>query len=502
MHFTKAMLIVVSFLIVLTMLSCGDSDPSAVPAVPETLSTAPSLTGGDTTIDVSWTAVADATSYEVYCSDSADSASATLFTTTEDTSCTITGLTNGTTYYVWVKAKNSAGASDFSSAGSAAPAASGTWPAGVMQRGSDSTDDAIGMVKDNDGNVYVTGYSSGNLDPLTCTNAGGDDIYLVKYNASGEKQWTKMLGSDVNDRPYSIAYDGSDGIYITGYTRGNLDENTNTYDTEVMFITQFTTGGTKVWTKLYELPGSKGYGITFHDGYIYATGMSYVSGAYKFFIAKYNGVGVQQWIDYGAEGYNGLAVTLDASGNIYVTGSGASPSMFLFKYDTNGDVAWSVENTSYYAGRALVLDDSANIYLTGSTSDWHSFVEKYNSAGELQWSRSISSLFYPDGTNDIALDGSGNIYVTGGTRGDLDGQTNANNTNTTYDSLLIKYNAAGTRQWTQLLGTTAYDAGIGLTLFSDNSILVFGQTQGVLATPNGGGQDYFFAQYDASGELQ
>jgi hypothetical protein len=83
---------------------------------------APTITSGAANqLSVSWTAVTRATAYEVWYGVSNDSGSAIKFgNDVTGTTCTITGLMNGTTYFVWIKAKNSGGSSDFS------PPASGT----------------------------------------------------------------------------------------------------------------------------------------------------------------------------------------------------------------------------------------------------------------------------------------------------------------------------------------------------------------------------------------
>jgi len=59
------------------------------------------------------------------------------------------------------------------------------------------------------------------------TNSGGNDIFLVKYNSSGTKQWTKQIGTSSNDAGLSLAIDNSSNIYVVGYTAGGLDNNTN-----------------------------------------------------------------------------------------------------------------------------------------------------------------------------------------------------------------------------------------------------------------------------------
>jgi hypothetical protein len=83
---------------------------------------APTLTPGDTVIDASWAAVGGATQYRVYTNTVNNSATATQFgTPVAGTNVTITGLTNGTLYYVWVQAENAGGLSGFSPSASATP---------------------------------------------------------------------------------------------------------------------------------------------------------------------------------------------------------------------------------------------------------------------------------------------------------------------------------------------------------------------------------------------
>jgi len=103
----------------LALIGCPDNgDKDTAPAAPATVN----VTGGDEQLSVTWTAATDATAYEVWYGTTTDSAAAEKFgDDVTVTNATITGLTNGTTYYVWVKAKNSHGTSDFSSSANGVP---------------------------------------------------------------------------------------------------------------------------------------------------------------------------------------------------------------------------------------------------------------------------------------------------------------------------------------------------------------------------------------------
>ncbi len=186
---------------------------------------------------------------------------------------------------------------------------------------------AYGIATDASGNIYITGYAAGNLDANV--NAGSYDAFIAKYDTTGAKQWTKLLGSVGDDRAYGIAVDASANVFITGYTSGTLDGNAiaGSYDA---FVAKYDTTGAKQWTKLL---GSAGYDMATGaavdaSGNVYITGYTNGnlaggnSGSYDAFIAKYDTTGVIQWsrllgtpgVDYST------GIAIDTSGNVYFTG--------------------------------------------------------------------------------------------------------------------------------------------------------------------------------------
>ena len=80
----------------------------------------------------------------------------------------------------------------------------------TKQLGTSKHDRARGVATDSSGNVYVTGDTYGGLDGNT--NAGYNDLFLVKYNSSGTKQWTKQLGSSSRDYDYGVGTDSSGNV--------------------------------------------------------------------------------------------------------------------------------------------------------------------------------------------------------------------------------------------------------------------------------------------------
>jgi len=112
----------------------------------------------------------------------------------------------------------------------------------TKQLGTSSVEWGNGVTTDSSGNLYVTGYTWGGLDGNT--SSGDSDIFLVKYNSSGTKQWTKQLGTSSVDKGRGVTTDSSDNIYVTGGTDGDLDGNTNSGSVDI-FLVKYNSDGVK-----------------------------------------------------------------------------------------------------------------------------------------------------------------------------------------------------------------------------------------------------------------
>jgi hypothetical protein len=112
--------------------------------------------------------------------------------------------------------------------------------------GTDKNEYGLSLAMDNDGNLFLTGYTEGNLDGQT--NSGESDIFLIKFDNYGNKLWTKLYGAEKNDIGRTVKTDSSGNIYITGYTEGDLDGNGNkgSYDAFLMKLDQ---AGEVLWVE-------------------------------------------------------------------------------------------------------------------------------------------------------------------------------------------------------------------------------------------------------------
>ena len=114
----------------------------------------------------------------------------------------------------------------------------------TKQLGTSYLDEGYGVTTDSLDNIYVTGITYGDLDGKTSIGADDGDIFLLKYNSSGTKQWTKQLGSSSFDEGQGVTTDSLDNIYVTGITYGDLDGNTKSGNGDI-FLVKYDSSGIK-----------------------------------------------------------------------------------------------------------------------------------------------------------------------------------------------------------------------------------------------------------------
>jgi hypothetical protein len=292
-----------------------------------------------------------------------------------------------------------------------------TW---ARQYGINSTLAGRGIVSDAAGNIYFTGiYSgSGDQDPSQGTfvlnNMGEGDAFIGKMSASGDLVWLKSVGGPRSDGGWAISADGSGNVYVGGNFRGTVDfdpgAGTYTLQSPVYqsiwdsdaFLLKLDNNGNFVWAGAISgekdewisemvidhnkiiVTGMFG-GVTDFDIKAATTSTMNASLNRQAFVAAFDFSGALQWADMVDGDSNGLSVAADGSGNIYSIGvySGTSdfdPSagtlnlvtaggqdVYVWKLDGNGNVIWtrSVGGANTESGNDLAVDATGNVYLTG-----------------------------------------------------------------------------------------------------------------------------------------
>jgi len=283
--------------------------------------------------------------------------------------------------------------------------------------GGKDNDYSNGVAIDVSGNVYITGYYASdtvifNKSPLVqiITPLGFTyDLFIAKYNSSGVFQWVRNAGSTEDDEASAVAIDNNGNAIITGYfMSSNITFGTNTLSNDNnfpdMFLVKYNSSGDVTWAKI--VSGDKdenGNAITTD-----ASGNIYVAGEFSsdninigafpltnanigdrssdIFVVKYNSSGIAQWVSSaGGTAFDyAKGIAVDNTGNCYVTGSFASPTM---KFGNT-----TLNNT--------VTNGPREIY-----------VAKYNSTGGLITALSAKSSG-DDDSRGIAAYGS-NAFITG-----------------------------------------------------------------------------------------
>src|SRR5581483_3358416 len=137
------------------------------------------------------------------------------------------------------------------------------------------------------------------------------------------------------------------------------------------------------------------------------------------------------------------------------------------------------------------------------------FVVKYDASGNEQWAQQVISPGH-DYVTGIASGPGGDVYITGYTTGNFNGNNNADVSGNTTDIFLVKYAGDGTKLWSRQLGTTTDDRPYAVTAdrdpfdsTADAGAFVVGYTLGALGgNTNVGGADMFITKYDANGVRQ
>lgn len=285
------------------------------------------------------------------------------------------------------------------------------------------SDKANAITVDSFQNIYVTGQSLTDV-----TNFGGD-IVTVKYNSIGVQQWVKSysgtahLSSDLGN---AITMDKSNNVYVTGSCVDSVDEPS--------FCTiKYTSEGNQVWVARYNgtiKRSDEGCFIKVDNNEnVFVSGVSYNEMQYiDFATVKYNSQGIEQWSrKYDGSGHfqdRVWGMAIDNIGNVYVTGSstetGTGYDYTTIKYNTIGDQIWlrRYNNGLNDIPRDITLDDSGNIYLTGESdgngTDDDMATVKYDSSGNQIWAiRYNYSGQSVDESRAMALDNLGNVYITG-----------------------------------------------------------------------------------------
>ena len=309
-------------------------------------------------------------------------------------------------------------------------------------------------------------------------NLAGDEI---SFNVEWRRIWTQSQGC------IDIAVSSSEDIYVIGEEEGGGG-----------YLLKYDKFGNLKWDQYYDAHFCAVTVDALGNAYIAA----YASDPNEFMdedinLLKYNKHGVYQWRKIFDKNTRDepYAIALDNSNNIYVGAvtyeyySYEIKDILVIKCNPNGVPIWDriLDIRETDECRGIALDSLNNIYICGwtdsSSTSEDVVIAKYNNQGTIQWYKIWGGSPAREKSNDIVLDSSNNIYITGESNADL---------------LLIKFDNVGTEVWNRKYGADYEDVGYGIDLDNQDNIYIAGMAREGL----GSSRDTLFLYFNSSGSLQ
>ena len=415
--------------------------------------------------------------------------------------------------------------------------------------GDSENQDVASVAVDSSGNVIVMGDFSGTVDfgGGSLTSAGMTDVFVAKFGPSGNHLWSQRFGDGTYQTAVDVAVDTSGNVIVTGYFHGTIDLGGGVFASSGendMFLAKFDPSGNHLWSDRFgdvgydyvagvacDRPGNIVIAGFFYSGDIdFGGGTLTNAGGEDVFVAKFDPSGTHLWSDnFGdSDGQGADDVAIDGLGNIIVTGSfdgtvnfgggglvsAGAGDIFVAKFDPDGVHVWSdgFGDSAWQSPEGVASDGSGNVFIIGSfmgsvdfgAGDLTSaggmdiYLAKFNSSGTHLWSHRFGDSSM-DRAAGIAVDESGNVVITGFFQGTVDFGGGDLTSAGSFDIYLSEFDADGSYTWSKRFGDTDIDQGVSVASYGTCTI-VTGAFRGGVDFGGGeltsaGGEDIFLAKF-------
>ena len=370
------------------------------------------------------------------------------------------------------------------------------------------------------GNVYTYATISENvtMPGYQVNKTGtGNDIYFVKFNASGEMQWYRHPAGNGTESLWNMDVDASGNIFISGSFTNGISFGTQSFTGLGSFVAKYDTNGNLLWVKRFTLSWHKRLRVD-TAGNIYLVGtfnspltygnitLTPATGNGAAFIIKLNPVGDILWgrlADHSSNSFNDVYdVTADSTGNIYMSGTFGTGTLtlggitltsphgsnaYIVKYNSDGTEQWAKRTGDGSCAVSIMSvepDADGNIFASGTfcgTLDLEStsltassgsrlFIAKYTSGGTVLWAKTAMPGGNSSSIRSADLDANGNLIVSGNAKGNVNLGNNVV-LNTSFEAKYIaKYSSDGTPQWITGSSETGINNEISVECWGENII--------------------------------
>lgn len=371
----------------------------------------------------------------------------------------------------------------------------------------------LSVAVDGSGNVVLVGSFTGK------TNFGGDDlksmsdatdVLLAQFDAAGNHRWSRRFGGAGGEYGMSLAVDGAGNVVLTGVFAG-------TFNFGGTHLVSAENGRSIFLVRLNPLPPLVP------------------------FIQMYSPWNLHLWSRRfgGTRNNDSRSVAIDGAGNVVLTGhfagqinfggadlqsvASGNQAIYLVQFDAAGNHRWSKRFPVTDSGisTSVAVDGAGNVILTGlfrgkvnfggkdldsvPDSEFNIFLVQFDVAGNHRWSKRFGGT-RGSGSRSVAVDGAGNVILTGSFRGTVTfGRDNLNSTEDSDDIYLVQFDTAGNHRWSKHFGGTWGDLAQGVAADEAGNVVLTGSFFGTI---NFGGKDLstgdrrdemYLAHFDAAG---
>jgi hypothetical protein len=365
----------------------------------------------------------------------------------------------------------------------------------VNGSGGSTYDGAYDVVSDNAGGALLTGEFSGTMTigGQTYASAGGADIFISAYDASGNISWVITAGGPGEDVGHQVAKGPNNEYIVAGEFENVITIGNTTLTSQGMqdiFIAKVNGNGNVLWASS---AGGSGQD-EINSLHVTSTGDIYITGAFE-----------------GAAGFGPAAVTSAGGKDIFVSRINSNGTYFWTSRaggpmdDIGRGVAVNISNevlvTGYYQGTAQFGPNQ----FTSNNNSRDIFASFFGSSGQFLFTISSGGP-ENDGAYEATADAAGDFYVTGNFKGTVPFPVGILNSQGDDDVFVYKIDPSGTFLWAQSAGGPGKDKAYSISVDNASNLFVAGSFEGTAdfdgqTVTSAGGEDIFMAAYTGSGNL-